>query len=403
MFGWEFPPFSEGGLGTACYGLTKGLNHHGADITFVIPHGGEDIKSEHVRIIVANNFDTSKFKIKQIDSLVHPYITSGEYAYKRKTIGANKKGDNPYGKNLFQEVERYAYEAALIALEENFDIIHAHDWLTYKAGINAKKVTGKPLVIHVHATEFDRSGDSPNPYVYDIERYGMEQADHIIAVSNYTKNIITSKYGIPADKVSVVHNAVEFTNFNEEKVNINDSDKVVLFLGRITMQKGPDYFVEAARKVLDHMDNVKFIVAGSGDMMGYMIERAAELNMSDKMLFTGFLRGDDVDRAYKMADLYVMPSVSEPFGITPLEALRNNTPVIVSKTSGVSEVLNNCLKVDFWDINEMANKIIAALNYSALHSTLTEEGVREVKKFNWNIPAKKCMDVYSCVLNRWKD
>jgi len=400
MFGWEFPPFNTGGLGTACYGLTKGLSKQGINITFVIPTAPKPIKSDFVDMIIA--FSTSFVNIKTVDSLLVPYISSEGYEtmHKKRCMNSDKNFNRVYGQNLFEEVHRYARKAREIAENETFDLIHCHDWMTYLAGIEAKKVSKKPLVMHVHATEFDRTGDHPNQAVYDIERMGMHAADLIIAVSNFTKNKIVEHYGISSEKVFVVHNAVEFKSFPDtEEFKIKSQDKIVLFLGRITLQKGPDYFLDAAKKVLENEKNIKFIIAGSGDMEVDMIERAARLGIAQHVLFTGFLRGDDIDRAYKMADLYVMPSVSEPFGITPLEAMRNGTPVIISKQSGVSEVIKNCLKVDFWDIDEMASKIIAVLKYNALHHCLKEHGLIEIKKISWNDSAKKCIDVYKKVLS----
>jgi len=400
MFGWEFPPFNTGGLGTACYGLTKGLSKQGINITFVIPTAPKPIKSDFVDMIIA--FSTSFVNIKTVDSLLVPYISSEGYEsmHKKRCMNSDKNFNRVYGQNLFEEVHRYARKAREIAENETFDLIHCHDWMTYLAGIEAKKVSKKPLVMHVHATEFDRTGDHPNQAVYDIERMGMQAANLIIAVSNFTKNKIVEHYGISSEKVFVVHNAVEFKSFPDtEEFKIKSQDKIVLFLGRITLQKGPDYFLDAAKKVLENEKNIKFIIAGSGDMEVDMIERAARLGIAQHVLFTGFLRGDDINRAYKMADLYVMPSVSEPFGITPLEAMRNGTPVIISKQSGVSEVIKNCLKVDFWDIDEMASKIIAVLKYNALHHCLKEHGLIEIKKISWNDSAKKCIDVYKKVLS----
>ncbi|MBN1385732.1 glycosyltransferase family 4 protein [Candidatus Woesearchaeota archaeon] len=396
MFGWEFPPYYSGGLGTACFGLTKSMSKLGAQITFVIPHAPDDIHSDHVKLVGASN---SKIRIKTVSSILTPYISENEYNTKYLQHTKGGTGGN-YGRNLYEEVRRYAMKARMIAEEEDFEIIHAHDWLTAVAGVEAKKASGKPLVLHIHATEFDRTGGNPNQYVYDIERYGMHNADRIIAVSNFTKEKIVNHYGVPADKVEVVHNAVEFSDkkFNKGSFGINKEDKVVLFLGRITIQKGPDYFLYAAKKVLESDPHVKFVMAGNGDMQPFIIEKAAELGIADRLLFTGFLRGPDIDRAYAMADLYVMPSVSEPFGITPLEALRNNTPVLISKQSGVSEVLQNCLKVDFWDVHDMANKIIATLKYRPLHEELTSNGVEEVYRFSWDNPARKCLNVYEDVL-----
>lgn len=401
MFGWEFPPFNSGGLGTACFGLTKGLHSQGARVTFVLPVSNPDMKAEFVKLVSA---DVSKgIKKIGISSPIRGYMTSEEY-YREHSKAVLKQGQPRkvplYGKSLFEEVRRYAVKAGLIAKHEEFDVIHAHDWMTYQAGLHAKKKSGKPLVIHVHATEFDRTGDNPNQYVYEIERQGMHEADKILAVSNFTKNKIIKHYDIPSEKIEVVHNAVEFNEhrFEEETFKIKETDKIVLFLGRITIQKGPDYFLYAAKRALEIDPNIKFIVAGSGDMEQFMIEKAAEFGIADKVLFTGFLRGKDIDKAYQMADLYVMPSVSEPFGITPLEAMRNNTPVIISKQSGVSEVISHCLKVDFWDVDQLVNKMVGVLRYQELSDTLKHHGGLEVKKFDWNHPAKHCMEIYKKVM-----
>lgn len=389
MFGWEFPPYSSGGLGTACYGLTKSLSKQNVDITFVLPYAPNS-ECDFINLI------STHVKFKPIKSLLSPYITSQNY-YK---IRDNKYQATIYGNSLFEEVYRYSEEAKRIAVEENFDIIHCHDWMTFKAGINAKRIKNKPLIVHVHSTEFDRTGgNSVNQYVYDTEKEGMANADIVITVSNFTKNKITQHYGINPNKIYVVHNAVEHNGNFSEKFKIKKYDKIVLFLGRITLQKGPDYFLYAAKKVLDYDPNVKFIIAGSGDMESFIIEKAAELGISKNVLFAGFLQGNEVERAYNMADLYVMPSVSEPFGITALESMRNGTPVIISKQSGVSEIIQHCLKVDFWDIDEMASKIIASLNYKALHQSLKEHALLEVKKFNWDVPARKCIDIYNKLSN----
>jgi glycosyltransferase involved in cell wall biosynthesis len=296
-------------------------------------------------------------------------------------------------------VHRYAAVAAEIARDEQFDVVHAHDWMTFPAAIAVAAISGKPLIVHVHSTEFDRSGEHVNQMIYDIERKGMERADKVITVSQYTRNIIISRYGISGEKVEVVYNAVEPNNtWGAPDAVIGKDEKIVLFLGRITMQKGPEYFLAAAKKVLEVMDNVKFVMAGSGDMLHRAVQMAAELGIGHKVLFTGFLRGEDVQKIYRMADLYVMPSVSEPFGITPLEALNNDVPVIISKQSGVSEVLTHALKVDFWDIDEMANKIAAVLKYPPLGITLRSHGNFEVRRLRWKDSAAKCARIYEEML-----
>jgi glycogen(starch) synthase len=342
--------------------------------------------------------DLSKVKFRGISSPITPYMNEKQYESEYNRYNKSKE-KTISGKNLMQEVERFARAAEEIAAGETFDVIHCHDWLTFKAGVNVKKRTKKPLVVHVHATEYDRTGgNGRNEYVYNIEREGMMMADKVITVSNFTKNMVVNNYGIDPNKIEVVHNAVEFTDHGTEIKRINSHDKIVLFLGRITLQKGPDYFIETANKVLKKMSNVKFIVAGSGDMECRMIEKAAKMGIGDKVLFAGFLEGADIDRAYRMADVYVMPSVSEPFGITPLEAMRNGTPVIISKQSGVSEVISNCLKADFWDTNLMADKILGVLRYRELHEEMKMNGSREIKKFSWDVPAEKCINVYRGVI-----
>ncbi|MCK5175261.1 MAG: glycosyltransferase family 4 protein, partial [Planctomycetes bacterium] len=297
---------------------------------------------------------------------------------------------------------RYAGSSVRLAMSEDFDVIHAHDWMTYPAGIAVAAVMGKPLIVHVHSTEFDRSGEHVNQMVYDIERQGFHAADKIIAVSHFTRNIIISRYGVSGEKIEVVYNGVDRSgngnhNFNT-KAGIASDEKIVLFLGRITMQKGPEYFLMAAKKVLEEVDNVKFVMAGSGDMMHRTIEMAAGMGIGQKVLFTGFLHGEDVQKVYEMADLYVMPSVSEPFGIAPLEALNHDVPVLISKQSGVAEVLTHVLKVDFWDVTEMANKIIAVLKYPPLQMTLREHGNFEVRKLRWVDAAHKCAKVYGDIM-----
>src|SRR5687768_6836883 len=309
-------------------------------------------------------------------------------------IGSPSPGAH-YAGDLFGEIQRYAQLAAEVARGESFDVVHAHDWMTFPAGLAVAGLKGVPLIVHVHSTEFDRSGQHVDTRIYDIERRGMHGAIKVIAVSHLTKNICVNHYGLDPNKVEVVYNAIEVNgSYDEDKYAIHKDEKIVLFLGRITYQKGPEYFLAAAKKVLEVMDNVKFVMAGSGDMIRRTIEMAASMGIGHKVLFTGFLRGGDVDKVFKMADLYVMPSVSEPFGIAPLEAMSHDVPVIISKQSGVSEVLQHALKVDFWDINEMANKIIAVLRHPPLSSTLRQHGSFEVSRMSWTDAARACVEVY---------
>ncbi|MSR40786.1 MAG: glycosyltransferase [Phycisphaerales bacterium] len=300
-----------------------------------------------------------------------------------------------YSGDLLGAAARYARFCADTLGGIKFDVIHAHDWLTYPAGMALQKLTGKPLVVHVHSTEFDRSGETPNQQVYSIERRGMHAATRVISVSMLTKNVCVRRYNVPESKIDVVYNGVELRPEDVGTQPIHSKDKIVLYFGRITLQKGPEYFIRAAKRVLEYMDNVKFVVAGNGDQASHMIEMAAALGIGHKVLFTGFLRGRDISRVFSMADLYVMPSVSEPFGIAPLEAMSHNVPVLISKTSGVSEVLVHALKADFWDIDDMADKIIAVLRHPILSDTLKEHGSFEVRGISWDGTATKCLQTYT--------
>ncbi len=400
MFGWEFPPFKTGGLGTACYGLTKGLSRNGAKVTFVMPLAPEGAESSFVKIIGADKL-WGEIKIKTVDSLLTPYMTSQNYEQKYNSISSSGKKE-VYGKNLGAEVQRFSAVAGAAAKQQKHDVIHAHDWMTYQAGINAKKISGKPLVVHIHATEFDRTGGSPNEQISKIEYKGLKESDLVIANSNFTKNNVVLQYKINPKKIKVVHWGIDDNSSKEPayKSPLTQKEKIVLFLGRVTVQKGPDYFIEAAKKVIEHYSNVKFVIAGDGDMLPKIINRAAEIGISDKVVFTGFLQGQDVYKAFQTADVYVMPSVSEPFGLVALEALKNNTPVIISKQSGVSEVLHNALKVDFWDVNEIANKIVNVLKYDSLRYELRQNGAIEAQKFKLDEQAKKCIQLYEGVIAR---
>lgn len=423
MFGWEFPPHISGGLGTACYGLTKGLAKlNQFRVIFVVPKAFGDEDQSVIQLIGANlvpisqkviQFEEIQQKIDyyEVESKLVPYVGEEEFwslksqKYSKETRfvqtdeGYKIEFSGKYGPDLFQEIKNYALVAEIIARDNQFDIIHAHDWLTYPAGMAAKKVSGKPLVVHVHATDFDRSGGNVNPKVYAIERDGMEMADSIIAVSSLTKNIIIAKYGIPPEKITVVYNAVEPVDDEDQGLQKGVNEKIVTFLGRITMQKGPEYFIEAAKLVLKKMNNVRFVMAGSGDLMNQMIARVAELGISDHFHFTGFLKGNDVTQMLRMTDVFVMPSVSEPFGIVPLEAMQFNVPVIISNQSGVAEILENAIKIDFWDTYAMADAIYGLLNYSALATHFKKEGKHEVENFEWVNSASAVTDVYKSVLN----
>jgi len=474
MFGWEFPPHISGGLGTACYGLTKALSSFDEiEILFVVPklYGDEDKKVAD--LLGANDIFVKQTKVKyedfwkettmdsyrqahgleksqkeikniikeisfiEVKSLLQPYLSPeefekflkeknldktqikvdeyGKFFYEKdgQLIEINKEStttqtitedgkfnfSGKYGVNLMQEVINYAKVAEVIASQNDFDLIHAHDWLTYAAGIAAKEVSGKPLVVHVHATEFDRGGEKNiNTQVFALETAGMQNADKVITVSNMTKATVVNKYGIDPQKVTTVYNAVEpvFIEKNQYKKNVDE--KIVTFLGRITYQKGPAYFINAAKKVLDKSDNVRFVMAGSGDMFRQMIKYAAKLKISDKFHFTDFLKGDDVDKMFAISDVYVMPSISEPFGISPLEAMRSNVPVIISKQSGVAEILKNAIKVDFWDEDAMADAIYALINYEGMNKMFKKESKIEVDSLKWVNSAKDVISIYKTLI-----
>ena len=420
MFGWEFPPHISGGLGTACYGLTSGLIQQNVNVIFVVPklHGEED-KSKFTFInatdVVPDITNSVYINLKEhfsylsIPSGIKPYVSPQDYAILSKNkpfeilneetaqrTNFNFKGN--YGNDLLTEVTNYAIVAGTIAKKNKFDIIHAHDWLTYPAGIAAKQISGKPLIIHVHATEFDRSGKNINKSVFEIEKKGMLSADSIIAVSNYTKNTLITKYGILPEKINVVHNGVAALKQNVKTINIKPKIKIVTFLGRITFQKGPDYFIEAAKKVLLKHPETRFVMAGNGDMLKNMIKRVAELKISSRFHFTGFLKNTETTKIFEISDVYVMPSVSEPFGISPLEAVNSGVPVIISKQSGVSEVLKSALKVDFWDTDAIAEAICAILNHQSLACILKNGASKEIEQLEWKKSAKNVKKLYASVI-----
>ena len=423
MFGWEFPPHITGGLGTACRGITRGLSQLEVEVIFVLPklYGGEEYEGGMASMVAANSVKINRDTIKEyisttlltnnikwveVDSCLVPYQTEDEY-YKNitsqhSTTCMNIEGNNitytfegGYGGDLYSEVYRYSMVAAQIAKDYEFDVIHCHDWLTYPAGIEAKKISGKPLVVHVHATEYDRStADNVNSRVYAIEKQGMDAADTIVCVSEWTKNILVERYNQNPQKISVVYNGIDNIFVNKIK-STKVYPKMVTFLGRITHQKGPEYFIEAAIKVLDKDDNVHFVVAGSGDMLRFIIDKVARLGLSSRFHFTGFLKGEVVERLLKISDVYVMPSVSEPFGISALEAVGCRVPVVISRQSGVSEVVDNALKVDYWDTDAMADAIYALLNYGGLKRSILKGSLEELQLLSWSAACEKLRNLYS--------
>lgn len=382
MFGWELPPHNSGGLGTACLGMARALIKKGVDLTFILP--------QYQPVSVP-------FKVLYVPKPISSQTFSA-YAH-----------DINYAQfsSLLHQVLAYADYARKLARELQFDIIHAHDWLTIPAGLASKKISGKPLIIHVHATEFDRGGGtSVNPTILAIEKQGFEKADKIITVSHLTKSILVEKYQIPEDKIVVVHNGIDPEDYPPPAATISFlnhaksvGNKIVLFVGRLTLQKGPDYFLTTAVKILAHYSKALFVIVGSGDMENQIIHQAATMGISDKVFFPGFIRGEQLNQFFHAADIFVLPSVSEPFGLVPLESIINGTPVLVSKQSGVSEILTHALKVDFWDTDEMANQILSVLNYPALPATLQTESSKELQKLSWSAAAEKITNIYSLYAN----
>ena len=472
MLGWEFPPFISGGLGTACFGLTKALDRRDCDVTFVLPKHVDAGFASHVNLVSpgsvpahpslpppqavvkardaaapehaplpAEVLETIQRNLHRVTTLGLPMTAPAPYssslpstlvrlalesatlrrvlklpehispelrtqlltelAVQESVPESGGRGaatfqsrSSDYGGDLIAESERYARFCVAAARDLKFDVIHAHDWLTYPAGLAVARMSGKPLVVHVHSTEFDRSGEHVNQPLYNIERRGMHGAVRVITVSMLTRNLCVNRYGVNPDKIDVVYNGVDLDPKAAGIEPIKQTEKVVLYFGRITMQKGPEYFIAAAKRVLDVMDGVKFVVAGNGDQAQRMIEMAAAMGIGNKVLFTGFLRGKDIQKVFGIADLYVMPSVSEPFGIAPLEAMGHKVPVIISRQSGVGEILTNVLKCDFWDVDDMANKIVAVLRHPPLQRTLRDSGYFEVRGITWDGAAAKVEAVY---------
>lgn len=405
MLGWEFPPFFAGGIGIVCYELSKALAQQDVEITYIMPFGPRNANPGFLKQMITAENMLPHIRVHKVKTTMHAYMGQEEYEEQRKVRMLEEKANDGskkqlYGKDLLQEVHNFAHRAMEIgeftADTDGFDVIHSHDWMTVPAAVGIKHRTGKPLIVHVHNTVYDRYLNGSNKVEHDIEQLALDEADRVICVSHYIRDTILENYRVDdPDKIGVVHNAAQ--KMSDKPVpapKIAQKDKIVLFAGRITIQKGPDYFVKAARLVADHDPNVKFVMAGSGDMLTDMIELVAHLDLSDKFLFPGFYTREDAERLFSMADVFVMPSVSEPFGIVPLEAMYKGTPTIISKQSGVSEVLDHVLKVDFWDVDELAEKILAVLAYEELHELLHEHGAWEVRQLTWDKTAARMKQEY---------
>jgi glycosyltransferase involved in cell wall biosynthesis len=420
MLGWEYPPHISGGLGTACYGLTRGLNHHGVEVLFVLPRAFGDEDPSHARILGCNQLDPAgreraaaglgpETRVLPVDSPLRPYTSAETYARRlREAVASGSPSVQPaphgaadfefrggYGQTLTEEVERYAHCLRELVGSQAFDLIHAHDWMTFPAGLLLKEHCGKPLVCHVHACEYDRAAERVDPGICAIEQMGFDGCDRIVCVSRFTCDLLARCYAIAPEKLRIVHNAPapEGEQAREPRKSTIDAP-IVLFLGRITHQKGPDYFLRAAARVHAARPEVKFVMSGSGDLLPSMVELAAGLGLARSVHFTGFLEGEEVERMYEMADVFVMPSVSEPFGLTPLEAIAQDVPVIVSRQSGVAEVLGSSLQVNYWDVDDLADKILAVLRHRVLRSQLVEDGRHAVSGLKWSSSALKLLSVY---------
>ncbi len=401
MFGWEFPPYNSGGLGVACKGLAEALGEQHVEIIFVLPQS-IPVKDSAGLSFRYGDTCTGRIIMRPVQSWLLPY--DSETSYQSRLLGIQ----GAHKHSLYDAVKQYAEQAAIIATEEDFDLIHAHDWLSFGAGLAAKNVSGKPLISQVHATEYDRNGGAGNPLIHALEQHGLRSSDHIIAVSNFTKQKVSHHYQIPEDRISVVHNGVDLKEeLASEDIalqlhNFKQENDLVLFLGRITLQKGPDYFIQAAKRVLSVRPKTIFVMAGSGDMLDQIMQDSAAAGIAEHIYFPGFVRGQALHALYQAADLYIMPSVSEPFGIVALESLSKGTPIIISKQSGVSEVVSHALKVDFWDIEALADRIIAVLDDPTLSRQLQELGKAEASLVTWDKAAKTCKDIYEKVLTAFR-
>lgn len=381
MLGWEFPPYVSGGLGVHCYELTKELAKKGVEVDFFLPRRGKKVKSNIPNLNI----------IEVAETILLPYITKG----KRKEAEA-------YGYDLPSAVGEYAKECARVVMEHaakrGYGLIHAHDWLTAEAGIALKKMMKRPLVQTFHSTEFDRNVSTWD-YILGIEKKGAKEADRIITVSNRMMGQV-KRLGAGEEKIRVVYNGVDSSKFD---VHYDDSHphalfkrgrKVVLFLGRLTEQKGPVQFLHAAKKVLEEKKDVLFVMAGSGELQPLLINLAIDLGIIDNVMFLGYVSDEDQKKLYAVSDVYVMPSTSEPFGITALEAMSSGTPIIISRTAGVGEVVKTALRVDFWDINGMASKITAVLSYPSLRRVMSRLELSEVRSLTWGKTADETIKVY---------
>jgi glycosyltransferase involved in cell wall biosynthesis len=405
MLGWEFPPHISGGLGTACRGIVRGLAQRGVDVTFVVPRAFGDEEADGVEVIglsrahagspVSGAARAQPIRRVALTSSLRPYEDARAYA--ERTERSTDGFEGGYGRTLHEEVERYASLASELVRGRAFDVVHAHDWMTWPAALGIRAHSHKPLVCHVHATEFDRSLRGGDARVRELEARGLSAADRAVCVSRRTADVVRRAYGVDPARLRVVHNAAPEDPEPDEDVvprRRRAHLPVVLFLGRITPQKGPDIFLEAARRVLAQLPGTRFVMAGDGESLPRSIEHAAELGLARAVRFTGFLEPAGVAHVYGQADVFVLSSVSEPFGLTPLEALRHGVPVIVSRQSGVAEVLPSVLRFDFWNVDELARKIVELLTRPGLRRRMARVGREEALRLRWEDRADELIQIY---------
>lgn len=393
MLGWELPPYNSGGLGVACYQLCKALAKKGADIEFVVPYTAEH-KADFMRVRAAHPQDASAI------------MNAGASAYESAHYSWAKNKHQAGGNSVFEQATLYEQAVDKIVQEVEFDVIHAHDWLTARAAVRAKMLSGKPLFVHLHSVESDRAGQNHggNPLVREVENLALHIADRIIAVSDHTRKTIMREYHIPKDKIEVVHNS-----FDPGSLEPSSPDnsylyltrmkqrgyKVIASVGRLTIQKGLSNLLYAFKEVLERAPKTLLVIVGSGEQRNELIQLAADLGIGRNVIFAGFQRGKRYRDAYSVADLFVMPSVSEPFGLVALEAIGYGTPVLITRQSGVSEVILNSLQVDFWDISKMADKMVAVVQNNALRDELHANSFQEYQRSNWDDSAAKLWKLYS--------
>ena len=390
MLGWELPPHNSGGLGVVCHQLCKALAKRNVDIEFVLPYSAKHD---------ADFMTVTHARPQGVTEILKSGIAYDSFKYVY-TDGTEEHV------SLYDQVRIYERAVGELVQDKTYDVIHAHDWLTFRAGLRARQITGQPLICHVHSVESDRAGGesgSGNPLVQEIEELAFMLADKVIAVSQHTKNTIVRDYGIPADKIEVVHNSIE----KAAMPAISDSNmyvymqalkaqgwKVIVNVGRLTVQKNLPNLLRAARLVVDRSPKTMFLIVGNGEQYHELLQQAAELGIGGNVLFTGFQRGQAWRDAFAVGDLFVMPSVSEPFGLTPLEAIQYGTPSLISRQSGVSEVISSCLKIDFWDINEMANQMVTAIEHEPLRRELTDNMRKEYSRLSWDSSVDKLHSIY---------